>query len=116
MIDWKHVHQLAADVGAGEFTEIATLFLDEMDSEIAAMKSCDNRDPAALSARMHFLKGSAYYLGFTGFGNLCAAYEAELRTHKTPNVDLAALIAAYQRSREQFISEAPSHSLTVSAA
>jgi HPt (histidine-containing phosphotransfer) domain-containing protein len=114
MIDWKHIEQLAADVGPAEMTNIVGLFLDEMDSEIAALTPGVVSGNEGLAAKMHFLKGSAFYLGFTTFGNLCAAFEIQLGTEAA--IDLGRLVSVYQQSRNQFLAEAPRHSLVVADA
>jgi HPt (histidine-containing phosphotransfer) domain-containing protein len=115
MIDWTHVKRLESDVGAGEFRNVVALFLDEVDSEIELLR---NTAPAAdqIKAKMHFLKGSACYLGFAEFGDLCARNEALADAGDTAAIDLTRLIAVYEQSRRQFVQEASSHCSFTAAA
>lgn len=115
MIDWTYIKQLEADVGAGDFKNVVALFLDEVDSEIDLLRS-----PLAttdiLKSKMHFLKGSSYYLGFTEFGDLCAENEALAESGRAAEIDLPRLIAIYEESRLRFLDEAPKYCSFVAAA
>lgn len=108
MIDWTHVKQLECDVGAGEFRNIVTLFLDEVGSEIGLLKGTP-QTAWQIKAKMHFLKGSACYLGFSEFGDLCAHNEALADAGDTAAIDLMHLINVYEQSRRQFEKEASDH-------
>ncbi len=115
MIDWTYIKQLEADVGTGDFRNVVALFLDEVDSEIDLLKS-PIVTAETLQSRMHFLKGSSYYLGFTEFGDLCAANEALAESGRAAEIDLQRLIAIYEKSRLRFMDEAPKYCGFVAAA
>ena len=69
-----------------------------------------------LAAKMHFLKGSAYSLGFKAFGDLCAQGEVLAGSGRSGEVDLAALISVYDQSRQTFMTDAPKYCGFVAAA
>lgn len=115
MIDWTYVKQLETDVGQADFKNVVALFLDEVDSEIELLRS--SALPAeTLKSKMHFLKGSAYYLGFKEFGDLCARNEVLAEAGRTEEIDTDALISVYDQSRSCFLDEAPNHCSFVAAA
>lgn len=115
MIDWAYVKQLETDVGAAELNNVVALFLDEVDSEIELLRS-PNAPPEVLKSKMHFLKGSAYYLGFKAFGDLCAQYEVLAEAGRAEEIDVSGLISVYDQSRVRFLDEAPRHCSFVAAA
>lgn len=95
MIDWDRVQSLREEVGADDFAEVVDLFLEEVDEALGRLSA--TLTPAALSAEMHFLKGSALNLGFAEFARLCQEGE------RTPaNADLAAIQATYTVSKAAF--------------
>ncbi len=96
MIDWSRVDELRDEIGAEDFTEVVTLFLEETDEAIAALPG-GTRLPEAL----HFLKGSATTLGFRRFAGLCQAGE------RATEVDLDALLHCYRASRAEFLARLP---------
>lgn len=108
MIDWTSIKQLESDVGAGEFKNVVAQFLDEVDSEIETLRSSVPTSDI-LKSKMHFLKGSSMYLGFTAFGDLCAKNEALAESGSVAEIDLDRLIAIYEQSRIRFIDEAPKY-------
>lgn len=99
MIDWDRVEELRDEVGAEDFTEIALLFLQEVDEVGARLASAP--DPDTLQADLHFLKGSALNLGFARLGSLCA--EGERDAAEGAPVALPPLLACYAESRRQFL-------------
>lgn len=115
MIDWSYIKQLEADVGTGDFKNVVALFLDEVDSEIDILKS-PPVTADTLKSRMHFLKGSSYYLGFKEFGDLCAENEALAESGRAAEIDLPRLIDIYEQSRLLFLDEAPKYCSFVAAA
>ena len=115
MIDWTHIKQLETDVGAAEFKNVVALFLDEVDSEIELLRT-PVRTPEILKSKMHFLRGSAYYLGFREFGDLCAQNELLADTERAGDIDLNHLILVYDLSRSRFLDEAPKYCSFVTAA
>lgn len=78
MIDWDRVAELQAEIGAEDFTEIAGLFLSELQDVIGALAAAG--DSAVLSDGFHSLKGSALNLGFADLAGLCACGEADPAT------------------------------------
>jgi HPt (histidine-containing phosphotransfer) domain-containing protein len=92
MIDWDRVQALRDEVGADDFAEVVDLFLEEVDEALGGLTA--RLAPAALSAALHFLKGSALNLGFAEFARLCQIGE------KNPEkADLAAIQATYTVSK-----------------
>ena len=108
MIDWASIKQLETDVGEAEFNNVVTLFLDEVDSEMKLLVE-PVKNHEMLKSKMHFLKGSAYYLGFKEFGDLCAQNELLADAGRSKEIDLNLLISVYNRSRSRFLDEAPKH-------
>ena len=103
MIDWNRVSELRDEIGQEDFSEVAELFLDETDAEIAAL-----RDPAqqgGLAARLHFLKGSALNLGFSDFAGLCQTAEVAAAHGATADIDLADILACYDASKTAFLAD-----------
>jgi histidine phosphotransfer protein HptB len=98
MIDWMHVNELRADMGDG-FDELVEVFLEEMDSAIAALDPA--ADPSTVSASLHFLKGAALNLGFRDFAALCD--QGELRADQGGQVDHGPVHAVYAQSRAAFV-------------
>ncbi|SEK21663.1 Hpt domain-containing protein [Roseivivax marinus] len=94
MIDWDQVTQLRAEIGADEFEEVASLFLQEVATALDAL------DPAApgLAEDLHFLKGAALNLGLAYFAALCAAGEKQAAKGERP-VGLDCLGAVFRDSR-----------------
>lgn len=115
MIDWDYVKQLEADIGTAEFNNVVALFLDEVDSEVELLRTAV-ASADTLKSKMHFLKGSAYYLGFTEFGDICTRNEILAGTGSPEKIDLARLIAVYEQARLQFLKDAPKHCGFVAAA
>ncbi|WP_170545777.1 Hpt domain-containing protein [Ruegeria arenilitoris] len=103
MIDWSRVRQLRDEVGAGEFDEVVQIFLDEVQETIERVHQDANR--AEFEQNMHFLKGSALSLGFNRFSNLCQDAERNAAAGKAAEVDLPAILKAYDESRTVFLAE-----------
>lgn len=115
MIDWTYIKQLETDVGASEFKNVVDLFLEEVDGEIELLRTPVS-SPEILKSKMHFLKGSAYYLGFKEFGDLCAENEVLADAGRATEIDLNHLISIYDQSRLRFLDEAPKYCSFVAAA
>lgn len=115
MIDWALVKQLESDVGRDEFNTVVMLFLEEADDAVDQLRRSPPQG-AELAAKMHFLKGSAYSLGFAAFGDLCTQAEVQTGGGSSGEVDLAALISVYDKSRQTFLDDAPKHCGFVAAA
>ncbi|MFP4043627.1 MAG: histidine kinase [Rhodosalinus sp.] len=89
MIDWTRVTELHREVGAEDFEEVVTLFVEEVE---AALDALDHDDPSP--EHLHFLKGSALNLGFTALAQQCA-----------PPGNTAALRACFAESKASFLSQ-----------
>ncbi len=101
MIDWHRVRELRSEVGAEDFAEVVELFLAEVD-EVAARLAADP-DPDRLKDELHFIKGSAYNLGFDRLGELCSAGEQRAAQGDAAGVDVAAVLDCYAQSRRSFV-------------
>lgn len=101
MIDWDRVTTLRDEVGADSFSEVVALFLDEVDEVVARFRTTP--DLVNVERDMHFLKGSALNLGFETLGALCQQGERMAAEGRGAEVDLRAVVAAYEQSRENFL-------------
>ncbi|WP_170600790.1 Hpt domain-containing protein [Ruegeria arenilitoris] len=102
MIHWPRVRQLRDEVGAEEFDEVVRIFLDEVGEVMGRLTS--DTDRSALEQNLHFLKGSALSLGFESLSKLCQDGERRAAAGHGAEVDLDAVIAAFDRSRTEFMS------------
>lgn len=98
MIDWARVNELRDEVGAEDFAEVATLFLEETDAAIAVLPTLPD---AGLGAHLHGLKGSALNLGFAALAAKCQAGEVAARGGA--GIDRAAIVACYAASKAAFL-------------
>ena len=99
MIDWSRVDALRDEIGVEDFAEVVALFLDEADEAVARLSP--DRGAAAVSADLHFLKGSALNLGFDRFAALCQ--DGERRAAQGDlSVDLSAVRSCYNESKLAF--------------
>mgnify|MGYP006282912513 CR=1 FL=1 len=87
MINWNRVNELRDEVGADDFDEVVTLFLEEVSAALDDIA----RDGPTPEDR-HFLRGSAANLGFDGLALLC-----------DQDADTAALRECYDQSRARFL-------------
>ncbi|WP_417256233.1 Hpt domain-containing protein [Celeribacter halophilus] len=101
MIDWKRIEELRAEVGEEDFTEIASIFLEEVDEMVARIRNDQN--PNSLEQDLHFLKGSSLNLGFTAFSSLCYEGEIAARRGDVAQIDLPKLFETYTHSRAEFL-------------
>ncbi len=99
MIDWARVNELRDEIGADDFDEVATMFLEEADEAIARLDAA--KGAKSLESDLHFLKGSALNLGFQRLADLCQIAE-RLAAAGSVEVDLAAVIDAYEASKCAF--------------
>lgn len=105
MIDWSRVDELCEEVGPEDFDEVVELFLEEVEEVIARMRSAP--DLTQLEQDLHFLKGSALSLGFAAFSDLCQDGERLSAEGQAEAVDVAAIVAEYERSKTAFLAELP---------
>ena len=101
MIDWTRVEELRAEIGDAGFAEVVDLFLDEVEEVVARLHAA--RDRTRLEDDLHFLKGSAWNLGFAAFGVLCQSGERRAAQGQAATVDMAAVLASYAASKDCFL-------------
>jgi len=99
MIDWDRVAELRSEIGAEGFAEVLELFLDEVENVVMNL----GRRPGKLGDELHFLKGSAWNLGFRDFGAMCQDGERRCSAGHAEQVDVSAVIECYGRSKDQFM-------------
>lgn len=109
MIDWAQIRQLEADIGTEDFSEVVDLFIAEVDE--AVMQLAEDPPEAAdlLVSALHFLKGSAYNLGFRAFGDYCSEGEKMAMDGDGNDVNLKKTIRLYVESKEHFFKQAAEH-------
>ncbi|MCB2115869.1 MAG: Hpt domain-containing protein [Rhodobacteraceae bacterium] len=101
MIDWTRVEELRAEIGCEDFAEVVELFLDEVDGVVARLQCAP--DPTRFEDDLHFLKGSAWNLGFEAFGALCQNGERLASAGNPDSVNIEPIIACYLASRATFL-------------
>ncbi|SOB95146.1 Hpt domain-containing protein [Rhodobacter maris] len=99
MIDWERVAELRSEIGAEGFAEVLELFLDEVEAVVMNL----GRKPGKLGDELHFLKGSAWNLGFRTFGAMCQDGERRCSAGKSETVDIPAVLECYGASKQQFM-------------
>lgn len=103
MIDWTRVAELRNEIGAEDFSEVAELFLMEVEDTLSRLDAAQN-DPAQMQELMHFLKGSALNLGFAKLADICSAAELSA-TRGAGAVDAPHLKQLFSQSRQLFEAE-----------
>ena len=101
MIDWTRVASLKAEIGDEDFDEIVPLFIEEV-SEITE-RLREQLDLNTLEEDLHCLKGSAMNLGFSEFAELCNTGESMSSKGNAAAVDVTAILASFERSKEAFL-------------
>ncbi|AMY71770.1 Hpt domain-containing protein [Frigidibacter mobilis] len=101
MIDWDRVAELRSEIGEDGLGEVVDLFLDEVEGVALRLGTAPN--PARFEDDLHFLKGSAWNLGFAGFGALCQDGERKAAAGRGAEIDIAAILACYGASRQEFM-------------
>lgn len=96
MLDWDRINELRAEVGEDEFQLILELFLDEVEGVLMRLS---RRNALRLETNLHFLKGCAWNLGFSEFGNLCDQGERIAAEGRPMQVDTPALLKSYSESK-----------------
>lgn len=100
MIDWGRVIELRDEVGADEFDAVLELFMDEVE-EVVMRLSKD--DPGRLERDLHFLKGSAWNLGFSEFGALCQTGEMAAARGRPQDIAIGDVVASYSTAKQLFM-------------
>lgn len=101
MIDWDRVSELRSEIGDDGFGEVVELFLDEVEEVVMRLGGAPN--PARYEEDLHFLKGSAWNLGFADFGALCQDGERKAAAGRQAEIDISAVLECYGRSKQQFM-------------
>lgn len=100
MINWNRIRDLKADMGEDGFAEVADLFVEEVEGELATL------DPAAapelFARQLHALKGSALNLGFSVLAERCAEGELCAAAGQGARVSVAEIRAIYRASKSAF--------------
>jgi len=99
MIDWERVAELQSKIGADGFSEVLELFLDEVEGVVMRL----GQRPEKLEDDLHFLKGSAWNLGFKSFGAMCQAGERMAAAGLAQQVDVPAVLECYGESKQIFM-------------
>ena len=108
MIDWEQVKELESEIGAEDFGDIFEVFIEEVDEAIAALDGATLSGDDLASA-MHFLKGSSANLGFSDLAEYCSVSEKNAQSGADEDVDLKKVVALYEASKAEFISDAKNH-------
>jgi histidine phosphotransfer protein HptB len=103
MIDWRQVRDLHQEIGAECFAEVQAMFLEEVGTIIERLRN--NQDIANLEADLHALKGSVIILGFVEVASLCQQGEALLAKGGAEQVDVRAVLQAYDLALSNFLAE-----------
>ena len=101
MIDWDRVRELREEIGSDAFEEVLDLFLEEVESALAALRTA--HDAESLEAQLHFLKGSALNLGFSALAGLCEENERKTRTAGPGVVRVTEVTTGYEASKAVFL-------------
>ena len=96
MINWDRVEELKSDLGADDFLEIVSMFLEEVEAKLAAL---DQGQSESLTEDFHFLKGCAANLGFEVFQKTCASAEMTGAPDDVPKA-----VEIYEASKQEFMS------------
>lgn len=99
MIDWGRVAELQSEIGADGFGEVLELFLDEVEGVVMRL----GQRPEKLEDDLHFLKGSAWNLGFQAFGAACQSGERMAAAGQSAQIDVPAVLECYGASKQVFM-------------
>lgn len=100
MIDWDRVNELQDEVGEEDFAEVVELFLSEVEERLKLLDQ--NKPPNEIEEDMHFLKGSALNLGFSGLASFCQERET-LAASGAPVDGIAQTHEVYANSKSAFL-------------
>lgn len=99
MIDWARVSELRFEIGAEDFAEVVSLFLDEADEVVANLPEATSAK--ALESALHFLKGSALNLGFSDLAAICQDGESRAAVGGS-SINVASVAMIYEASKAAF--------------
>ncbi|MER5172124.1 Hpt domain-containing protein [Thioclava sp. GXIMD2076] len=99
MIDWDRVAELQSEIGSDGFGEVVELFMDEVEGVVMKLGTRPDR----LEEDLHFLKGSAWNLGFRAFGVMCQEGERLAAMGRSGDVDIQAVLDVYSASKKDFM-------------
>ena len=99
MIDWDRVADLWSDIGAEGFADVLELFLEEVEEVVARLGT----GPNSLEEDLHFLKGSAWNLGFAAFGAACQDAERKAVANLPVADDIPEVLRSYADSKTAFL-------------
>jgi len=99
MIEWQRVNELRDEVGNDDFPKIVTVFLDEVDEVIARITIRITQED------MHFLKGSAWTLGFSDTGTLCREGEDMMKGRLPKTPALEPILTAFHAERAELLTD-----------
>lgn len=102
MIDWQRVMSLKQEIGSEDFDEVVPLFLEEVSEITERLRNSPDLDQ--LENDLHCMKGSALNLGFSQFAALCDAGESLAAKGEAGSVDVTAILASFDTSRDAFLS------------
>lgn len=102
MIDWTRIQELREEIGPEDFSEVAEMFIAEVDETVRLLEN--HKSPDTLADDLHFLKGSALNLGFADLADACQSGETTARAGQPEQVNLPQVVAIYKSSREAFLS------------
>jgi histidine phosphotransfer protein HptB len=101
MIDWDRISELRHEIGDDDFSEVAALFLSEMQCAMERLET--NQNSETLESDLHFIKGSALNLGFSHLSQLCSDAEKLAATMDFATIELVAISNAYADSKSEFM-------------
>ncbi|MCB1357092.1 MAG: Hpt domain-containing protein [Maritimibacter sp.] len=101
MIDWNRVSELKDEIGEEDFSEVAEMFIAEVEEVIDRLKAAPV--PARYEEDLHFIKSSALNLGFSELSALCQQGERQAAAGDAEGVDLAPVFASYAASKDAFL-------------
>ena len=101
MIDWDRIEELRHEIGAEDFSEVAEIFLEELEEVVAKITGSGSSD--GLEEQMHFIKGCALNLGFAEMAQFASDGERSAAAGQASDVDLAALATCFKSSRREFL-------------
>ena len=69
MIDWERIEDLRREVGQKDFADVVGLFFEEIDCSLPEV--FEHTEPDEIRDLLHFIRGSAFNLGFFELARLC---------------------------------------------